>query len=45
MMLFMYWLPTLLMPTLSMLPLASVAGMLSTTSNPAPAGSLQGDLE
>ena len=25
MMLFLYWLPTLLMPTLSMLPLASVA--------------------
>ena len=45
MMLFLYWLPTMLMPTLSMLPLASVAGMLSTSSHPAPTGSLQGDLE
>ena len=45
MMLFLYWLPTLLMPTLSMLPLASVAGMLSVEPPPAPAGSLQGDLE
>ncbi len=45
MMMLIYWLPTMLVPTLSMLPLASVAGMLSTCSNPAPTGSLQGDLE
>ena len=40
MMLWFYWLQSL-----SMLPLASVAGMLSTSSDPAPVGSLQGDLE
>ena len=45
MMMLIYWLPTMLMPTLSMLPLASVAGMLSKSSHPAPTGSLQGDLE
>jgi hypothetical protein len=45
MMMWIYWLPSMVMPTLSMLPVASVAGMLSTTSHPAPTGSLQGDLE
>jgi hypothetical protein len=44
-MLFIYWLPTTLLPTLYMLPMMSVAGMLSTSSRSAPTGSLQGDLE
>lgn len=44
-MLLIYWLPSVLMPTLCMLPAASVAGSLSTSSSPAPVGSLQGDLE
>ena len=46
MMLFIYWLPTTILPSLCMLPVVSVAGVLSpSSSSPAPAGSLQGDLE
>jgi hypothetical protein len=44
-MMFIYWLPTTLLPTLYMLPMMSVAGMLSTSPSSAPTGSLQGDLE
>jgi hypothetical protein len=44
-MLLIYWLPTTLFPTLCMLPVMSVAGLLSPTTHQAPAGSLQGDLE
>ena len=44
-MLLIYWLPTTLLPTLCMLPVISVAGMLSPSTQAAPAGSLQGDLE
>ena len=44
-MLLLYWLPTTLVPTLCMLPAVSWAGMLSSSARPAPAGSLQGDLE
>jgi hypothetical protein len=44
-MLLIYWLPSILMPTFCMLPAASLAGVLSTSASPAPAGSLQGDLE
>jgi len=44
-MLFIYWLPSIALPTLCMFPMVSMAGMLSTSSSDAPAGSLQGDLE
>jgi len=44
-MILIYWLPTTMLPTLCMLPMMSMAGMLSTSSRSAPAGSLQGDLE
>jgi hypothetical protein len=44
-MLLIYWLPSIVMPTLCMLPAASLAGALSASPSPAPAGSLQGDLE
>ena len=44
-MMFIYWLPSTVLPTLCMLPMMSMAGMLSTSSRLAPAGSLQGDLE
>jgi hypothetical protein len=44
-MIFIYWLPTTMFPTLCMLPMMSMAGMLSTPARFAPAGSLQGDLE
>ena len=44
-MLLIYWLPTTLLPTLCMLPMMSVAGLLSPAADTAPAGSLQGDLE
>jgi hypothetical protein len=43
-MLLIYWLPTTLLSTWCLLPAASVVGMLSTSSDPAPAGSLEGDL-
>jgi hypothetical protein len=44
-MMFIYWLPSTILPTLCMLPMASMAGMFSASSSFAPAGSLQGDLE
>ena len=44
-MIMFYWLPSTILPTLCMLPMASMAGMLSSSSSFAPAGSLQGDLE
>jgi hypothetical protein len=44
-MLWIYWLPTHLVPTLYMLPVMSVAGLFSLSTSPAPTGSLQGDLE
>ncbi len=44
-MMFIYWLPSIALPTLCMFPMVSMAGMLSTSSSVAPAGSLQGDLE
>jgi hypothetical protein len=44
-MIMIYWLPTGMLQTLCMLPMVSVAGMLSTPPRFAPAGSLQGDLE
>ena len=44
-MMMIYWLPATIVPTLCMLPMMSMAGMLSTSSRFAPAGSLQGDLE
>ena len=42
MMLFLYWLPMLPTPTLSMLPLASAAGMLSVAISPRLAGQPSG---
>jgi hypothetical protein len=44
-MIMIYWLPSTIFQTLCMLPMASMAGMFSTSSSCAPAGSLQGDLE
>jgi len=44
-MIMIYWLPSTVLPTLCMLPMVSMAGMFSTSSSSAPAGSLQGDLE
>jgi hypothetical protein len=44
-MLLLYWLPSVIVPTLFMLPAASVAGTLAGSPAPAPVGSLQGDLE
>ncbi len=44
-MIMIYWLPTSMLSTLCMLPVISMAGMLSTSASSAPAGSLQGDLE
>ncbi len=44
-MLLIYWLPATLLPTLCMLPVMSVVGLLSPSTDTAPAGSLQGDLE
>ncbi len=44
-MIMIYWLPARMLQTLCMLPMMSMAGMLSTPPRFAPAGSLQGDLE
>jgi hypothetical protein len=44
-MLFLYWVPTTLLPTLSMLPVMSIATMLSNSTTSAKVGSLEGDLE
>ena len=44
-MMLIYWVHTTLLQALCMLPVVSVAGMLSPSSSPAPTGSLQGDLE
>ena len=45
-MIMLYWLPSTMLPTLCMLPVASMAGMLSgSASSVALVGSLQGDLE
>ncbi len=44
-MIFLYWLPTTVVPALCMLPVISMTGMFSASSTSAPAGSLQGDLE
>ena len=44
-MIMIYWLPARMLQTLCMLPMVSMAGMLSNPPRFAPAGSLQADLE
>ena len=43
-MLFIYWVPSTIVPTLCMLPLLSLAGSHGSDADSAPVGSLEGDL-